>query len=452
MTAARGFLSIALFLSLAACVDAGPTPPGQPFREPTSSMDRTGNVEAEIRRQISGPLNHDELFRAATRLEPWFGGLYYESGDLRVVSTDLGVELSRAEALAEGVLRVARRPELAARTASALVVPGRFSYVELSDWLDVIRPDLHRYDVHGVNISERDNVIVLETLSPGNAAALRGWVEERGVPAEAVLVRSQGLAVFTHHWGGHAADVERDGSLGAISGCSLAQVVEHRRPDLTPDTAYYAVTNSHCTANFGASGFDRIMNSGSPIADGVWDHPLITDVRCVALTGLSTPRCRYSDAALFRYRSSFASQLHPHKIQNTLDSLHTEDLAFVGEVVNKWGRTTSLTWGVVSDTCVDKLIPASGHITIDIGLLCHYRASYASNSGDSGGPVWLRDESYPQGTRRMFAGIHTFKDSEASYFSSVEYMMHEIVPSGSGWGTFCFSFAAADPGSWTCAW
>ena len=61
----------------------------------------------------------------------------------------------------------------------------------------------------------------------------------------------------------------------------------------------------------------------------------------------------------------------------------SEEAPLVGNPVNKVGRTTGRTKGSISETCVS--IPVAD---TDITLLCQSRASYLSNSGDSGSPVF----------------------------------------------------------------
>ncbi len=450
--------AILVSVGLAACIDTAPhpaDPTGLPEARSVASVG-PAMTESDLRDRTAGArLTHDALFTAVAAMEPWFGGIFLEAGELQVVTTDLTISHSRVTQVTEALLQVAGRDRLAERAGGVQLVEGKYSFAELQGWLLLIRPVLHQHGVHRVSISERANQISLATASAGSSSALSRWIEAQDIPSNAVRIEVHEPARLNHHWGGHAVEVELDGLHSQVSSCTLTQVVERRLADGTPAAQLYGITNSHCTARFGVQGSDAFLEGSTRVADAVWDHPLLTDPKCEAISGTTEPSCRYSDAALFEYRSFFAGQLNLHKIRPSFDSLHTEDMAFTGEIVNKYGRATFLTYGEVLDTCVDVWIPLDpgSHQPDPFGLLCHAEADYLAADGDSGGPVWLMEDwGEPWGERRMFAGIHSSSFGEKRYFSTSMRVWEEIVPDEAGWGTICLSFAEATPGSMTCAW
>jgi hypothetical protein len=414
--------------------------------------------ESAIRTGLpAGPIDHRQLFRATGEIEPWFGGLYLENGELQVVTTDPTAGASRVSLVAEGLLRAAGRDDLAARSGTAHLVEGRYSFRQLDDWLSLVLPDLHRFGVHRVAIDERMNRIDLRTETDAAADGLSEWAHERGVPPSALVVQASGMAEFNYRVGGDGVVVQW-GPGQDPWGCTLTQVVTRRNSDGSPHPDLYGITNSHCTSDMGNSdGNTFVVGGGTPVALEYWTHPFITNPLCEALTGSSTPMCRYSDASLFRYNSS-ATGLEPHMVKlGTVcippwgcgtyppQQLDREDLVFVGETVNKYGDKTQLTYGPVLESCVD--IQAKGHPSGQAPwLLCQYTADYVSDKGDSGAPVWVREPGPSGEDVRGFVGIHWGRfyptnpeDPPGSYFSGVFHLAQEIVPDEPNWGTLCLS-------------
>jgi hypothetical protein len=171
----------------------------------------------------------------------------------------------------------------------------------------------------------------------------------------------------------------------------------------------YFITGSHCSQTFGfnagAPDFVRQNMSnnstfGNEVSDATW------------YVGASGRPGRFSDAALFRYFSSRASNYsfgrayvtpNPGSVSIYATTILRSpfgvsgELAypFVGAPVAKTGRTTGTTQGSVLASCVDVFDVGDADPTRGqrIDLFCQIRVSLAAGAGDSGGPVW-----YPGGT------------------------------------------------------
>lgn len=445
-----------LVFTVSACSDdvVPATDPGPSRLAPRAAFRSSVDVEMAIRASIARERHdHDVIFRSAAELEPWFSGLYLAGREIVVLSTDLEVPQERVTALLEGIFRVAQRPGLVERASSARVVEASWSFADLALWLDALRPGLHEFGVGASDIDERENQIGLWVAETSRVKELAEWAVARGVPVGAVRVLEMEPGRLTHHLGGHGVNVWLN-SANETAECTLMQGVTHMLPTIQADSAVYGVTASHCTSEFGSVSGDTFRSGNQDIAEEIWDHPRITDARCRALVGHSSPFCRYSDAALFRYDNTFAGAVNRHRVVAITDSLHSEAMVFMGDSVHMSGRSSGTTSGEVTTTCHDLIQPLPPWMLGNIGLLCFGGADYAAAVGDSGGPVWLY-EAVGGDTLRLFTGIQSYElPSGGSYFSHVESIMDEIVPPGSGWGTICLSFPGpiVTPGSWTCWW
>jgi hypothetical protein len=379
-----------LTLMASACHDTVPaTDPGAGIAAPRAESRSSMDLEAAIRASIvQERRDHDVVFRSAAELEPWFGGLYLEGSEILVLSTDPEVAPERVTALLEGIFRIAGRPGLVERAPSARVVEAAWSFAELASWLDLLRPGLHGFGISASDINERANRIELEVAESSGVAELADWAVGLGVPVDAVRVLQMKPGRFTHHVGGHGVDVWLS-SHNIIAECTMMQGVTHMLPSIDPDSAVYGVTASHCTSAFGSVSGDTFRSGSQDIAEEIWDHPRVTDTRCQALVGHSSPFCRYSDAALFRYESAFSGSVLRHRVVTAADSLHSEAMVFIGDSVHMSGRSSGITSGEVTDTCRDTIFELPPWMQGNIGLLCFGGADYASAVGDSGGPVWL---------------------------------------------------------------
>lgn len=120
-------------------------------------------------------------------------------------------------------------------------------------------------------------------------------------------------------------------------------------------------------------------------------------------------RCRYSDTAFAIYADLDLGHIgriaRPNNVCNgtsTVCSLDmdrsTDDIritaastsgAFVGDTINKVGRTTGWTSGAVTNTCVNSNVAEDDSSDSGMTLLCQFIVSAASDHGDSGSAAFM---------------------------------------------------------------
>ena len=153
------------------------------------------------------------------------------------------------------------------------------------------------------------------------------------------------------------------------------------------------VTNSHCSRTRGAVDSGRYWQAFRPLFDNdqvgteTADRPMWTGGSCP--TGRT---CRLSDANFVDThdgvaigRGSLARPPFGTLNWNGTDlyRINAADFTEVDRTVLKVGRTTGLTAGVVWGTCFNTNVADSNHT-----MICQDIATYDSDSGDSGSPVF----------------------------------------------------------------
>jgi hypothetical protein len=159
------------------------------------------------------------------------------------------------------------------------------------------------------------------------------------------------------------------------------------------------VVNSHCTGSRGEVDGMRyaqsLLSQGS-IATEIADPPFFTGDPCPA-----GKRCRLSDAAFAKYDSKprlgvLASIARPTAPGDAFGSVTLSPASarftitggvpssFVGDVLDKVGRTTGWTIGPVVFTCAD------ANTGLDLTYFCQDFVLAGAGPGDSGSPVFYR--------------------------------------------------------------
>lgn len=140
----------------------------------------------------------------------------------------------------------------------------------------------------------------------------------------------------------------------------------------------YFVTNSHCTPNEGGNDhsveYQPASNLATDIVADEYSDPLFllnynSDARCAA-----GRRCRYSDAALFKYRSGISvdqGYIARTQCRNcasvtpriTIDAnkprfvvTQAANYPYQGQWLNKMGATTGWTYGPVLNSCANEIV------------------------------------------------------------------------------------------------
>ena len=246
--------------------------------------------------------------------------------------------------------------------------------------------------------------------------------------------------------------------------CTISFAVDHWQYGRT------LVSASHCTdpGQLWNTGLDNTVMQqptwGSPnrIAVEVLDPLLFTGGACPG--GKS---CRYSDAALFAVDDSVSWTGALGKIARptgrdngslTIDASHPTfniDTAYpdafcvwscnwVGITVDKVGRSTGWTRGSIASQCYDYFYGTQG-------ILCTFRATYNSDNGDSGAPVFRPDGLFADPYSATLMGVHFANDGTYRYFSYIDYVRTELGGSSSyechGWQAQASTTWCYDPSS-----
>jgi hypothetical protein len=154
------------------------------------------------------------------------------------------------------------------------------------------------------------------------------------------------------------------------------------------------VTNSHCTNKQGGVESTQYFQPVSPAAIAI---ETVDPTYRKNIAGCPRGKnCRYSDSAFARYDSTsldqFARIARPVSVNLGSLEINATSPTFaitstssssVGQTVNKVGRTTGWTAGVVDATCVDVSVSGS-----NIAQLCQDIVLAGVGGGDSGSPVF----------------------------------------------------------------
>jgi hypothetical protein len=400
----------------AACHDAGaPAGPGQ---------DAEGAELATPPRAVRdlGPQAPDLALLAATI--PEFGGLYFEGGVPTVYLTDVG-QRSKADAAL-------------AALGTVRVLQGAYTYKQLDDWFQpVSRAALALPGVVVVDLDEAANRVFIGVEHATAAVAARAAAARLGLPAGAVVIEQVEPI--------HLAVGLRDGNQSATVGgleigfgnfvCTLGF-----NADRNGQRSF--ITNSHCTNTRGGSEstqYDQPFG-GSHIGQEVDDPQYWRSYSWVGGLCPFMKRCRWSDAARAAYveaaiaTTAFAiagtsgpNTCPPDALPgdaclviarhfHVSGELHS---VVAGQVLNKVGRTTGWTSGIVNRTCANAAVAGT-----DIVLLCQASVQARSNKGDSGSPVFMRTIS----SGAALAGILWGGPASGTefWFSKITYIEHEL--------------------------
>lgn len=346
------FLVLAVFLVQAAPAAAAPRIEPEPF----GSIDRE---LAQINQEIPG-----------------FGGLFYDrEGFANVFLTDP----DDARALDQ------LGPDVR-------VLQGEFQFVELRAWRHELRSAVFALPgVVTLDVDEATNRIrigVDRQVAPNASRRVARQAAQLGVPRHAVVIESVDpiyqLVTLRDQLrpvpGG--VQIHFSNFLCTLGFNAVRSGVEG------------FVTNSHCTDKQGGVESTQYFQPLSPAFIGV--ETVDPEYRR-NFTGCPRGRvCRWSDSAFAAYDSTSLDQfariartvsVNTGSIEidanNPTFTIASTSSSSVGQTVNKVGRTTGWTAGLVDSTCVDVGVSGS-----NIVQLCQDIVLAGVGSGDSGSPVF----------------------------------------------------------------
>lgn len=350
--------------------DSIPAPPGFDAR-------RTAEwVQREIARQVPG-----------------FGGFFVDPADPERVRLWIKDPDSDFEEAALVFRELIEDHPLADRY-HMVPLQGQFGYLEIQQWHDSVFGTLLRMPgtVYTDN-QEAKNRIEVGVLNEGAARAAELALIEAGVPLDAVTFEIVEREIEDNDleerhrplWAG--IRIDRDGG----GYCTLGPIAYRGAPGF--------VTNSHCTSVFAGVDGSRFYQDIDGDPDNYIGWEVLDPAPVPGVGGVCPPGdlCRFSDAAWIQldppaggtsYKGYIA---HPGLNSTNWNdeedwyAIQEEMGIFLGQCVQKVGKTTGRTAGRVINTNINMVTEQNG---TEFLLLWQHRADYERSGGDSGGPVF----------------------------------------------------------------
>jgi hypothetical protein len=345
--------------------------------EPSAPTDQSDPLSPSLQQGPAG--NPNDLGRAVRG----FGGFFFDAQGTPTVYLKNAAERSNAErALAPFFRAQGRSP------SGIQVRRGDFDWVELERWFAQASAEvLGQSGAVFVDADEASNRVRIG-VERGAVGQARSLVARLGIPAEAVIVEETEPIKF--------AATLRERVRPVVGGLQI------NFPGFLCTLGFNAVrsgqnsfiTNSHCTnTQWGteATPYWQPLQTVDPVQIGTEvDDPVYFRRQNGCPSGR---RCRFSDASRAAYAAniqftlgSLAKTTGPNNGSITINgsfSISGEGSAAVGQTVNKVGRTTGWTQGLVTNTCVNTGVSGS-----NIVQLCQTFVSARVGGGDSGSPVF----------------------------------------------------------------
>lgn len=357
-----------------------------------------------------------------------FGGLFYDSGrPILLLKNLVNADQARGQ-VASALSRSGYRVD----PAGVEVRQARYSFDELREVALLIQPLWSKFPLHMMDIDEKENVVYVG-VEAGSIPALAKAIHAIVPDWEAkVVIAATEMAARDLDSLWHTIRPMPGGVYVGPYGCTLGFNADHYLYGASVMTA------AHCTRSIAVVNGDTISqsayNSQNYVAVEVMDPPAFTGSTLGCPSG---KRCRRSDAALFSLLSGVTRDngmiARPLPGTTAIDPNNPRFVIGaslgcwmwpyspcwtpkVGDVVTKVGWVTGLTTGTVTRSCVTR-----GQTGTDILFTCQYDANYASDGGDSGGPVFKGDLLY---------GIHWGGGTGDRTFSSINQIRAEFGSAG----------------------
>ncbi len=360
-------IAVAVAFFAAACSDQNePTAPSEQPDLPSQSVKQ-------------GPADNPN---ALGRRVPGFGGFFFDAQGRATVYLKNAAERSNAErALAPFFRAQGLSP------SAVQVRRGDFDWVQLERWFAQASAEvLGQSGAVFVDADEASNRVRIG-VEHGATGQARSLVARLGIPADAVIVEETEPITF--------AATLRQRVRPVVGGLQI------NVPGFLCTLGFNAVrsgqnsfiTNSHCTNTQGGTEgtpYWQPLETVDPVRIGTE----VADPVYFRRNGCPKGRrCRFSDASRAAYApniqftlGSLAKTTGPNNGSITINGSFTitqEGSAVVGQTVNKVGRTTGWTQGLVTNTCVNTGVSGS-----NIVQLCQTFVSAGVGGGDSGSPVF----------------------------------------------------------------
>jgi hypothetical protein len=355
----------------------------------------------------------DEVFAEISKTAPSFAGVFTDADGKLVIQMADTLEAVAARTSVQNFFG----GTVALQQHGSRVNGVRYSFSQLQAWLRAILQEDVPSGLRTSDIDERANAVRFGVADASTTEFLRLRAKSAQVPVDALIIEEvPPLVKATDYLTSRMRPVL--GGLTIITthtGCSLGFKAKIGTPR-------YLVTNAHCTSTFGADDNDQVgqpyLNSGYYVGTEYSDPGFTSGGSCP-----SGHTCRYSDAVLFScdtvgvcsdytiarttseytgsdWGQSGSSQLtaEPWYVTAELaDASLTQ-----GTSVSRVGQAKGWTGGTIEYTCITQY-NAGGQ---DKDLLCQYKATFVSASGDSGSPVFTYNASL--GTASLAGIMHSY--------------------------------------------
>ena len=262
---------------------------------------------------------------------------------------------------------------------------------DLSTWYNRTWPAV--LELNGTvfsDLDEANNRLLFGVENRGLATAIASVMRANGVPASAYVVQE-------------AAPIENLATLRDYAATKVGGIQIHFSNYLctlgfnaTLNGVNSFITNSHCTATQGGVEGTNYYQPTSTVDPTI----IATEVADpLYFTGGVCPRgkkCRYSDSSRAAYKSGIAFDLGgiatvsgagsltvTGSFQISSENDGTRTPLAVGQTASKVGRTTGLSTGSVTNTCVNTSVSRTKFVQ-----LCQTFVAATVGSGDSGSPVY----------------------------------------------------------------
>jgi len=430
----------------AACADTAPM-------EPVASLPETPSLFGGVVPDQSAHAENTRDARLAriSNEVPGFAGVYRgEDGALNIMMAPSAQRISPAQARAAVGARLASiGVDLTAQPVNILAAD--YDFATLHALHRTVTPVLGVGGVVFTSTDEKANRVRIAVENPAAAASVEHALAMLNVDRAMVVISEhepievmQTLQSRVRPVGGGLQIVWPRGGQWFV--CTLGFNV--RSPE-APNVQGF-ITNSHCTTSeygTGPVGTDY-WQSLPPALGGGADHFVGTEVHDLpTFTGGSCPagrQCRWSDAAGVRYASGVdnllglvyrplpGGSLTIDPANPTLTITAERAFPFVGDQMNKVGRTTGWSQGPVTQSCVNTNV--GGTSIPNLTLLCQEHVSATVAGGDSGSPVF---DFAPGSTQNIrLTGILWGGGGGTFVFSAMnEVRFENPPPSGLTWVT-----------------
>ena len=321
---------------------------------------------------------------------------------------------------------------------------GAFDYVQLDTWFDQLWPEAFAaFDVVFADLNESRNRVVIGVANQALVGRVEALATTLGIPTEALSVEVTEPI--------HALRTLRDKAPEIVGGFQIhfSNYLCTLGFNALSGTQESFITNSHCTDQRGSvdgTQYFQPTSSEDPTVIGVEvaDPSYFRRGACPWRY-----RCRYSDAARVRQesgrpftRGKIAKPDAPGSI-NVAGSFTITDkfnqsapgqnCPVEGKVLHKVGRTTGLTQGTISRSCVNVGVSGSRlallqQVMVDGGV-------GAVGAGDSGSPVFsLASDDNVTLYGLLWGGTSSGDSFVFSPMVNIEYELGELTVKSDGGG------------------